>query len=1112
MRGYRVGGFVVLRLRAHWLLVTAALLTVLLTTAVLAALAGFTGAVGDAGIRRTLGSTAAARTTLLISADLPYPARADADAKVGRYAAQAFHGLPSTVRSSAVSTAYGLPAARGRSAGTDPDLTTLATLDHSELALLRGSWPGTPVAGQPVPVALPAAAQARLPALGSVLTLTDRFSGHLLRVRLVGVYQARSTVDPYWQLDPLGGKGVNRAGFTSYGPLLADDSAFGGGAVPQKTMLWQARADFATATQAQVDALVGSMDAALTAVGADTSLGDQAQGSSGLPRLVPALDRSLVVARSSLLVGALQLVLLAMFAILLVARLIADAHESEDALLSARGATGRRLAGLACTEAALLVLPALVAGPLLAGPLVGLLARHGPMAETGVWLGALSVTATLAASAASSLGCLAVLLTPYLRRRRTPSATGSARVRRRVPPGLLKAGGDVVLLLLAGVAYWQLQHYSASGSGLLTGGSGGTLGIDPVLIAAPALTLCAGAVLAMRLLPLVARIGDRFASRSRSLPGALAGWQLSRRPQQGAAPTIMLLVLAVAMGTLAVGQNSSIQRSQSDQAAFVTGTDLRISGSTGSVFGQGDGYRSVPGVQSVVGVVRLPVGTGQSRTAELLALDTTAEARLLPLRSDLASSSAAKLLAPLAATPASAPVGLPIAGRPHRLELDTSATVRSGSFPEQDTFYVTVTDRTGVPYQLGPLTVPLDGRRHTLGLDLDAAADAPLGTPSYPLTITGFELDYAVPHGSLPSHQSFVVHSVRADGQPVAVPAGRAWEARSPSSQDPSFGRQEALGSSADAPFSIGFGSLDGNPDDNPQHAAYLVTAARPTAPPNVLPAVATARYLESVGGAVGQTVNLGPDTPTLRITGVVKELPGTGAAARQAGTGGALQPAATADDTASDGGAVLVDLASYEAWLQADRQPAVSPTEWWIGVRPGGSAPVAAALRARADVQSVVVQDEIADQLRKDPLSAGSRTALICSAIIAALLAAVGFGVSAAGSVRRRGNEAGVLRALGAGRRGLARSTALELGLPLLLGVAVGLLLGELLTRMVIPLIVLTAAAARPDPPVLVQLPPGQLALFVAATTVIPLAVTLLAGFGGGGDSAKRLRTLEEL
>lgn len=46
-------GFVLLRARAHRLLLAAALLTVLLTTTVLATLTAYSGAIGDAALRHS---------------------------------------------------------------------------------------------------------------------------------------------------------------------------------------------------------------------------------------------------------------------------------------------------------------------------------------------------------------------------------------------------------------------------------------------------------------------------------------------------------------------------------------------------------------------------------------------------------------------------------------------------------------------------------------------------------------------------------------------------------------------------------------------------------------------------------------------------------------------------------------------------------------------------------------------------------------------------------------------------------------------------------------------------------------------------------------------------
>lgn len=54
-----------------------------------------------------------------------------------------------------------------------------------------------------------------------------------------------------------------------------------------------------------------------------------------------------------------------------------------------------------------------------------------------------------------------------------------------------------------------------------------------------------------------------------------------------------------------------------------------------------------------------------------------------------------------------------------------------------------------------------------------------------------------------------------------------------------------------------------------------------------------------------------------------------------------------------------------------------------------------------------------------------------------------------------------------------------------------VGVALGTVLTRAVIPLIVLTAQATRPVPGVLVQLPVAHVALLLVAVAVTPLIVT---------------------
>jgi len=133
-----------LRARAHRLLLAAALLTVLLTTAVLTTLTAYSGAIGDAALQHSLNdSRNAADTALVVKADVPPAERAAADTAVRKAAGKTFDGLPVTVRTpgavGAVRPASLAPAARRAVRGPGSHL-------------LRGPGPDAGAAGVgPVP-------------------------------------------------------------------------------------------------------------------------------------------------------------------------------------------------------------------------------------------------------------------------------------------------------------------------------------------------------------------------------------------------------------------------------------------------------------------------------------------------------------------------------------------------------------------------------------------------------------------------------------------------------------------------------------------------------------------------------------------------------------------------------------------------------------------------------------------------------------------------------------------------------------------------------------------------------------------------------------------------
>ncbi|UWE08397.1 ABC transporter permease [Actinacidiphila bryophytorum] len=1101
-------GFVLMRVRAHRLLLAAALLTVVLTTCVLATLASYTGAIGDAALRRTLQHQAADRSTFDVKASLTGKDEAALDTAVRRRLGRAFGDLPAQVKASTRSGPYGLPLAlrpAGAPKNTEPDLTLLATFDRSQLTLAGGHWPAPAAKGAAtVQAAVPeSVARALHIAAGAQITLADRLGGPPLKVDITGVYRPADPASPYWQLDPLAGRGIHTLAFTTYGPLLADPGTFSSGRVAADEMSWQATGDFRKAAAGRIDTLEAAVKDTTAGLRTDKATG-AAQATTGLPDLLDGLRRSLLVTRSTLLIGAFQLVILAAFALLLVAQLLAEERAGETALLRARGGSRGRVARLAAGEALLLALPAAVVAPLLAGPVTHLLAGTGAMARTGVTLEGGSAGSAWLVAGAAALACALAVVVPALR-----SAGATARTRRGGLPGALQAGADVGLLVIAGVAYWQLQR-RASGSGALSSDKSGGLGIDPVLVAAPALCLLAGTVLVLRLLPPAARLGERRAARGSGLALALAGWQLARRPRRGAAAAL-LLVLAVAMGMFSIGQSASWDRSQRDQADFSVGADLRVTGMTTPPFGQAGIFTAAPGVTSAAPAARETLLLSGDKYATALVIDTTKAAGAMRVRSDLTDGRPLPaLLAPLRTTPDNQ--GLTVDGTARQVAFRATLTAARGGKPagagdQPDHVSAAVVDAEGVSYDFALGDLPPDGRPHTLTLDLATAAGK--GAPAGPLRLVRFESSYQVPSGPSETRQLVLASAqvTRADGavEPLRMPDGQSWVGSAgfddaslgavPGAVTPSAGSMQSGGA---ALLSFGYdtgtfssgddGTFQQNGTGTFQQDTGTVRVLAGSRAPAKLTGIATDGYLRAAGAKVGDTVQvqLGNVTAPVKISSAVHALPGT-------------EDATETDDA----GALLLDLRAVNEVLAAADTLPMQPTEWWLGTAPGAAGRAAAALRARADVDTVLDRAAAAAELRADPLGAGPQSALPAAVIAAAVLAAVGFAVGAMGAARERRTEFAVLRALGAPRRKLTRMLAAEQGLLVLVSLAVGLALGTFLTRLITPLIVLTGQATRPVPPLVIELPVGRLAELVAVLLAAPLLVLVVTAVRRGEPAA---------
>jgi FtsX-like permease family protein len=1069
--------FLARRIKSSRLLLATVMLTVLATAALGAALASFAAQSLPQAVRGQLARSPA--LSIVVRGAMAPPQVGPAGRIVRAGIGRALAGVPYRLDQALWSDPLGLAATRGSRIIPLVEVATLGQI-QARAVLTAGAWPAPPRRGQPLGIALPAVAARQLRARpGTILRSRDRNSGERISLRVTGLYRPADPASPYWGIDLIGPSGINsQPPFITYGPAVTSPAAFGRRGLAVSQVSWIALPSAAGIRGGDLTGLAGQLSQATAALQGTNSLGG-AQVTTGLPQLLSGLASNLVVARSLLVIGALQLALLATAALALAARLLAGHRVEETALLTARGATRWQLAAPTLAETLLFGGLAAAAGVLAGTFLAAALVR---ITEPGtrISLAHIPASAWWAALAVLALAA-AVVLWPAVR----PTAAGAARVRRgrqAALAGAARTGADLALLALAVLAVWELHTYSA-----VAASSAGGIGIDPVIAVAPALALAAVTVIPLRLIPVGARLIERVAARGRRLATALAGWQVSRRPIRQSGP-ILLVILATAATTLALAQYQTSRRSAADQAAFAAGADLRADIPQPLSLAAAGMIPRSPGVRTATPVARVsaaPAGSAGS-AGELLAVDARGAADTVLLRSDLAPYPARELWSRLV-RPQPAP-GLAIPGRPAQLKIMASLTPGSASSsPGPVSVTASIQDADGTVYLVGAGSLAADGRVHTLTAGLSPARQA-----AYPLRLLGLSLSYNLRHyrpgspfrpAGAAGQARFVINGLATwpGGRPFA--AGRAlapWSAgvsslglygagtppdaavAASSGVRPALVGWQRAGSSQQLRFLVGYSPS----------AAALVAASAPTsgflgevtitarAPAGPVPAIATASFLRAANSGVGRILPVSVDGVTIpvRIVAAVRAFP-----------------------TVASGGALVVDQAPVQAILASQSAPPLPVTEWWLASSNGE---VPAVLRSA----SVTDRAALTAALLGNSLSVPPRQAALAVGLAAALLAAIGFSASIAASVRDRRAESAVLSALGVARAAQTGQFCLEQLMLSAPAAAAGLLIGAALARLVVPALTLTAAGTRPVPPVLVQIPAGWAVLLAGAVAAFPV------------------------
>ena len=463
-------------------------------------------------------------------------------------------------------------------------------------------------------------------------------------LKVVGVVEPLDPSEEYWMGPPVYFR-VQELEDSVLAPIyVTEESFFGGLGTKYPTLVgdfvWFYLLDTTILTPGMVDDTLEAMEGLKTDV---TKRFPRSLILSGLPITLERYKDELTLARASLFLFISLVVLAILYFLAVIMGAVARSWSDEISLLRSRGASVPHVSLLLILGEGPLVLASMVVGPFLALVVVRYLlvptidpAGGGSLSVglsvdmfvAGAVGGLLSLSVLVAAAA--GLGRLGIV--EYLRM--------SARPPRL--PLLQRHYIDLVALVALGVLWWQIEGREGFvGRNLL----GTDVEVDTTLLLGPVMVMVGAALLLMRILPLLVRgLGSLLA------PAwvRLALVRVERDPQPHGSLAVILMMVA-ALGVFGAAFQSTLSRSQREQAQYRTGGDVVVQDPYFQL-ANFERISDLPGVGVVSPVIREMVTLldGQLGTpADLLVVDPESLADTAWFRDDLAQKSLPDLLSPL---------------------------------------------------------------------------------------------------------------------------------------------------------------------------------------------------------------------------------------------------------------------------------------------------------------------------------------------------------------------------------------------------------------------------------------------------------------------------------
>ncbi len=788
---------------------------------------------------------------------------------------------------------------------------------------------------------------------------------------------------------------------------------------------------------------------------------------AGLNNTLESYQRELTLAKVPLLLFLTMLVGAMLYFLFLAMGLLGRTRRDEASLMMSRGASGLQVWGLLLLSDGVLVLLAVVLGPLLALILGLAVVPELPSSIGGEQLNnPLSLSANMfllsGAGAVVSFGLL--IFSGSCAGRLGMVAHLNDRARPPSLPLLQRYYLDVVALGLIGLVWWQIYERGGFTARKLTGIG---LEVEPSLLLGPMLAFAGIAILMLRVLPLAIRGASRVADRLGPIWLSFGLRRVARDPLPHAYLAVMLL-LAGGLGTFATSVQETRSKSEEDRVLYSVGADVVVQARGTSLME--DRLAEIGEVKSFSPIyrdilqVRDKPGVG---SAFLLAADSEMIENVSWFREDFADVTLGELATRIKPGKR-ANEGISIPGELRTLGLWARVDV-PGIAP---TITLRMRDARG---RLGKLTMEkLDSQEWTY---LEKETETWLGGLEAPLELYSISIKYVFAGGPKIGSVSIDDVTVTRVGAPDRREVVYSFEGASPWTAFPNRGLvPDEVEHSAKA-------ARSGDTGLEFSWAEMLVDANRGAIiplGPFPLPAVGGTPF--RTGDTVRLLVGRERVPIPVEVTGEARFFP----------TAGRLNQAF-----------LLVDLETYADYLRVvglgGRQ---GPEEYWLELD-GGEAREAAVATIREGIPSraaIIDSEDVLEASRLDPLNGAGWWSLNGLGLVALVLVVL-FTLVLHGTVSVRGSrvDLAVVKALGLSRRQLWLSLGVERLIVAFFGIAVGAGTGLLLARWVLDRTDITPGGFPAVPPHILTVQPWLLGLVMGLLVGLSIGSAVMAGVLAG-------------